>query len=119
MTDPYRETCESCASLRAELEATRSTVFVYPSQGSKEPDEVCCVFCASVLKWQHYRKDWHCVKFEHKEWVSEGWLWWKKLVIKKFNEGCPPYPHLHRTCNSCKGEWIEPPFISAVGSRAT
>lgn len=119
MNDPYRTTCSSCEALKAKLEELRSTVFVYPSQGAKKPDEVCCVFCASILKWQNWRKDWQCTKFERKEWVSEGSLWWKKLVFKKLNEGCPPFSHLHRTCETCEGEWIEKPFVSAEGSRVT
>jgi hypothetical protein len=119
VNDPYREACSSCQALKAELEELRSTVFVYPSQGGKTPETICCVFCASILKWQNNREDWHCKKFERKEWISVGWLWWKKLVIKKLDEGCPPFPHLHRTCGACDGEWIEQPYISASGSRAT
>jgi hypothetical protein len=125
MNDPYRSTCSSCETLKAELEELRSTIFVYPSQGpDTEEMRTRCAICSDVLKWQDagHRRDWFCKRFEHKEWVTEGSWWWKKLVIKKLNVGCPPFPHLHRTCGKCDGEWIERPYIdpvNVVGSRAT
>lgn len=133
MIEPYRTPvgpCAQCDLLRERLAKFDSSV-VHPHQGENILKHHC-VMCGKPLYKTKYKTNaetvlenefvtyaheflaavvesvdnFFCDQAERIEVTSSG-IFRKKSKTIIHNEGCPPFPHIHRYCYSCKGSWNE------------